>query len=292
MNLLKWLAKFIWAVMKDERGEPMSMAMALLYGSGIVGGSSLLGGLLGGEDEETQWNYPGQQKLGSSFVNLLKSKLGQRGTAYPNSFNIPQPGIEAQTESILSNKLGNLPKAEDYKAKVEASKTQQIAREKERAADTMEEEKNMYNRLGLVSSSPWLGRAGELGEESLGRQKDIETGMDIYGLEYGLNADKVTNEIANQYLTQGQVLGQAQRGYEKYPIEMNYSDWLRQEEEPYKWAGLTSGFLGGNPPTMTSQPNLWSNLATTGQDIGSLLMMYGLLGGGGGKTAAPKLTTV
>lgn len=273
--------KLFLRILKDERGIDPILGAGL-----IMGGSTLLGGLLGKQKTTVQEPYSGYYGMMGDVSEQIRQRIGQPGAAYTGGFDIPQPEVERATEETILGRLGDLPEARSYEEKLEASKTQQITREKERAAEQMAEEAEMYNRLGLVSSTPWLGRAGELGEESLGRQRDIETGMDIYGLEYGMSADKLAADIANMWTTQGSVLGGAQRGYEQYPIQMAYEDWKRQQDEPYKWASLGMG--GQMQPSYTQEPNIWSQVGQTGQDIGSLLMMQQLLAGGG-KTATPKL---
>jgi|SRR3990167_124908 len=265
------MLKFLLKLFKDEKGT-VWWQDAL-----ISAGSTALAESMKGEDEYKRLEpYSDYESMMSNVARQIGQRVGQPGAQYTGSFNIPQPGIEAQTERILGEKLGNLPSAASYKQQVEASKTQQIAREKERAGEQKTEEEGMYNRLGLVSSTPWMARAGELGEESLGRQKDIETGMDVYGLEYGLQADELANRIANQYLSQGQILGQAQRGYGQYPLQMNYDDWVRSQNEPYKWAGLASGM---KQEPVYQEPEIGMGQMLTESTIKALPYLLMLLGG-------------
>ena len=59
----KWSVISIWTLslllgcfLKDACAEPLSTAMALIYGSGIATGGSILGGLLGSGDDEEEWS--------------------------------------------------------------------------------------------------------------------------------------------------------------------------------------------------------------------------------------------
>jgi len=273
---MKKLFKLLFEILRDERG-----GLPLIAGA-VLGGSTLLGGLLGKNKKKTEV-YDPYAALRGDYQTYLQGKLG---TSTPYSYNpefeLEQPQVESAAESTILNRLGNLPSAEEYKGKVEASKTQQIAREKERAFKQQEEEKNMYNRLGLVSSTPWMTRAGELGEESLGRQRDIESGMDIYGLEYGLQADELANQIAGQWTGLGTTLGSAQRGYEGYAQQMSMEDLQRMINEEQQYSQMSGSLLGSYAPQVTTsyEPNTWAQLAGTGQDIGKMMLLSSILGGG------------
>lgn len=267
------MLRLLLMILKDEEG--ILPAVALGKGAGLVGGGALMSSLLGENKQEV---YDPYGDLRGDYQTWLKKQIGQATPyQYNPDFELPQPGIEVQTEGVISNRLGNLPKAQDYTSKVEAAKTQALTREKDAAVQQQEEEKNMYNRLGLASSTPWMERAGELGDESLMRQGDITSGYDMYGLNYGLQADQLVNDIINQSITQGQTLGQAQRGYEQFPITMSEQDIARMAQEKQGYASITASLLGANPPQVTNRPNAWSQLGGASMDIGSMMIMAGLL---------------
>lgn len=267
------LALLLWKILRDERGIAPVVA-----GAAILGGSSLLGSIFGKKKQSTYDPYAG---LRGDWQTWLRGKLGTSTPyEYDPAFALEQPPVEKAAESTILGRLGKLPTAEEYKGKVEASKAQQIAREKERAETQRLEEQEMYNRLGLVSSTPWMTRTGELGEESLGRQRDIETGMDIFGLGYGLEAERAMSDIGAQWTGLGGVLGAQQRGYQQWPMQMSMADIERMIAEEMGYGQLAGSILGGTPPQVSYTPNIWQNLGTTGQDIGSLMLLYGLLGQG------------
>jgi hypothetical protein len=272
-EMKNWL-KLFFAILKDERGIwPWVIPAAISAGSAILGGMSKKGE----EEEEIYDPYAG---LRGDWTKWLEGKIGT-STPYQRNpaFDIQQPPVEEAAKSTILGRLGNLPTAEEYKGKVEASKTQQIAREKERAETQRLEEQDMYNRLGLVSSTPWMTRAGELGEESLGRQKDIETGMDIYGLEYGLGAEKTMSDIGAQWAGLGSVLGGQQAGYQKWGQQMSMNDLIRMIEEEMGYGQMAAGVLGGNPPertVTTAGDDIFSTLGGIGGNIGSQMLLKAL----------------
>ena len=279
--------KLLWAILKDKRGfEAGSAAGGALSGAATgsafgpigTGVGAVVGGLLGGfskkkEKEEIYDPYAAQRK---QYADYLSGKLGTSTPyEYNPSFDIEQPPVESAAEQTILGRLGNLPTAEEYKGKVEASKTQQIANERLRAEAQKEEESNMYNRLGLVSSTPWMTRAGELGEESLGRQKDIETGMDIWGLDYGLNAEKAMSDIGAQWTGLGSVLGGQQVGQQQWGQQMSMSDLERLLSEEMGYSGLMSSMLGQIAPerTVSNTPNTAMQLLGLLQNQGTSNML-------------------
>ena len=262
------------AILKDERGQWQAAIPAA-----VNLGSTLLGSMFGKKKkkEEIYDPYAAQR---SQYTNYLSSKLGTSTPySYNEEFTLDQPDVEKAAESTILGKLGNLPKAEDYKAKVEAAKQQDILREKNAAAEQQTEESNMYNRLGLVSSTPWMARAGELGEESLMRQGDISSGYDMYGLDYGLKADQLADEIARGWTGEGTVLGGAQRGYQQYGQQASEEDIKRMSDEEQNYAQLMQSLIGGQQPVseVSNTPNTLMQLTgmlqnpTTASDIATLL---------------------
>ena len=265
------IIKFLVELYKDEFG----IAPALLAGLGV--GAMGVGGLMsafGGDDEEIYDPYATQR---GQYVDYLTKKLGQRTPyQYNSAFTIPQPGIEKQTEDVVSKRLGSLPSANTYKEQVTAAKTQDIAREKLATEDQVTKERDMYNRLGLSSSTPWMSRAGEIGDESLMRQGDISSKYDMYGLDYNLKADQLANQIANNWTTQGQQLGSTQRLGSQFSTTASLQDLIRQIEEEQANNNAIGRFLGENPAERTLTPDILSQLGGTVSNIGSLGTMYGL----------------
>ena len=244
--------------------------------------------LFGGGEYETYDPYAEQRKKLSDY---LTGKLGTSTQYQPNpAFDIPQPDIEKQTESVVSKRLGSLPSAEEYKSKVEAAKTSEIEREKSAADEQVNKERDMYNRLGLASSTPWMSRAGELGEESLTRQGDISSKYDMYGLDYNLQADQLADQIAKGWTAQGQTLGTTQRAGSQFGAQMSLQDLIRQIEEEQGYSNQLGGFLGQNPATTEYSPGMGEQLLGVGADILPYLLMMGGLGAGTAGTAGTGLT--
>ena len=272
-NWMRLLVKII----KDERGWVWPLIAA-------GAGAYLSSQSKKGEEEESI--YDPYEALRGDWSKWMQGKLGTSTPyKYNEAFNLDQPGVEKAAESTIMGKLGNLPQAEEYKQKVEASKAQQIAREKERAGEQLGQEREMYNRLGLVSSTPFLSRAGELGDESLMRQGDIESAMDIYGLGYGLQSEDLMNQIAQGWTGAGMNLGAQQRGYQQYGQQMSMQDIMRMVEEEMGYGQQAAGLLGSNPPERTLTPDWLSQLGGSLTNIGSLGLSAGILGSGGGSTS-------
>lgn len=284
------MLKLFLEILRDQRafdtggatGGAMSGALAgSTFGlpGTIIGGIG--GGILGGfskkkKDEEIYDPYAAQR---GQYANYLSGKLGT-STPYAENpaFNIQQPAVESAAENVITGRLGNLPTAEDYKGKVETAKSQDILREKESAADQLKQEQDMYNRLGLASSSPWLGRAGELGEESLMRQGDISSGYDIFGLNYGLESEKAMSDIGAQWSGLGSALGGQQAGYQKFSKTASLQDLERQINEEMGYSNQMAGLLGqiGPERTVSNTPNTAAQLMSILQnkDFSTLLRSF------------------
>ena len=275
------MVRLFWEILKDEKGALLDWGLDWMAAKER-----------GAPPEIRDWEGVGDIKKRLSQNILGRIGGGARPYQRNAAFDVPQPGIEGQAEGVISKRLGQLPSAADYKAKVEAAKTQDIKREKDVAAEQKVEESNMYNRLGLVSSTPWMQRAGELGEESLTRQGDISSKYDMYGLNYGLEADKLTNDIINQYISQATGLGKTQRAGQQFGTTMSYNDLIRQltEEEAAgaaanKYLGMgavTPGQRYASDTTQWEQPNTYDWLSggvkEGGGDVMNILRMMGMGG--------------
>ena len=144
----------------------------------------------------------------------------------------------------------------------------------------------------MSSSSPYLAGSDELTRKQ-GQEYDVlEADVARQGIDQEMRATALAEEIANQYLSQGQVLGQAQRGYQQYGQKMSMADIERMVAEEMGYGEQAAGVLGGNPPQTYFKPNIWSQLASAGQGIGTSLISGGMmsggnvLGGGGAGTTA------
>lgn len=268
--------KLLLKLLKDERGL-FGIDDAVLAGSAIAGGSSLLGGLFGKKKEKT---YDPYAQLRSQYTNYLGGKLGTSTPyEYNDAFTIDQPAIEKQTESAISQGLGNLPQKRtdifDINQKYGAARKAQLGLQQE---EDVKKQKDMYNRLGLVSSTPGLQAETDLRYKQGLDKAAIDAEIAQQGIGQEMDAEKLYQDIANQYISQGQTLGQTQRGSQQYSQQMSESDIARMVAEEQAYSQQANSILGGNPPQVTYDPNIWAQLGQTGTDIGSLLAMYGILG--------------
>lgn len=261
--------------------DPLTIA---LIGGGLAGGGALLGGLAGKNKQKTIDPYAG---LRGKYQDYLSGKLGQvTPYEYNPAFELPQPEVEKAVESTVLGKLGNLPQVrtdiQDIGNRYYAAQKEQM---KERHATELEATKNMYNRLGLASSTPGLSAATDLGRKQAQEFGVLEADVARQGIDQEMRAQALAEDIANMYLTQGQQLGQLQRGYSQFPIQMSMADIERQIQEEQGYASLANSLLSGNPPEYYFEPNIWSKLGGTAQNIGTSMLTLGMSGGGGGTTA-------
>lgn len=269
------MLKLILRILKNEDG--LDPGVASLIGAGITGGSTILGGLFGKKKEKKVDPYA---PLRGDYQSYLQSKLGTSTPyEYNPSFELKQPEVESAIEGTILGKLGDLPQVEsDIKGIGEQYYGAQKERMQERHAEEQEATRNMYNRLGLYSSTPGLKAQSDLMRKQGQEFNVLEADIARQGIKDEMAALELANRIADQYISQGQILGGAQREYQKYPMEMSMKDIVRRTQEEQGYAGLASNLLGGNPPQYLYDPNIWSQLGTAGQDIGTLMMLYNLLG--------------
>ena len=268
MRLLNLLKK-LW---KDERG-----ITPLAIGAAIAGGGALAGSLFGKNKTKTEIYDPYALER-KKLKNYLSSKLGT-STAYADNpaFNLDQPEVEAETEKTILGGLRNLPQKRTdiqgiYGRYAEAEKASA------RAQQEIEQRKlaDRYNRLGLVSSTPGLQASTDLGRQHGIDLNLIESRIGKEGVQAEMDAERLAEDIANQYMTQGQVLGSRQRGYQQYSQGMSMDDIKRKLAEEQRWSGQLAGLIGQPTRIDTSEPNTWSKIGQVGMDIGTMLMLQGL----------------
>jgi len=276
MNLIK----FLWKIITDERG-----ITPLVAGAAILGGSSILGSVFGKKKKKEEIYDPYSAQRGQ-FTDYLGGRLGkQTPYTYNPEFELDQPEVERETEETI---LGKLRKPTDYVGANKDITERAYAARKARMQDTFAEEqtqlKDMYNRLGLVSSTPGLKAQTDLSRQQGLQLEDISAQLSYEDIAREMEAQKLADVSSQAWTGQGQVLGQQQRGYQQYGQQMSMEDLQRKLAEEQSYANMMGGLLSANPPerTVSYEPNIWSNLAGVGQDIGSQLMMSNILGNKGG----------
>ena len=281
------ILKLIKNIFNDESGIAGAAAAApvtaaaglnpLLLGGLLLGGGTLLGAL-GSPKKKTIDPYGG---LRTQYTDYLSGKLGTSTPFEANpAFDLPQPAVESEVEKGILGKLQNPPATSknimDISQKYyNARKTQLGERHEREVADT----NAMYNRLGLVSSSPGLKAVTDL-KETQGQEFDtLESELMQDSINKEIMSLTLGEDIYNKYLSQGQVLGQAQRGYSQFPIQQSEADIGRMTGEELSYASLAGSLIGGNPPQTYFQPGVLQKLGGGVSDIGSLIMMSKILGG-------------
>lgn len=272
------LLKLFWAVLRDEEGIAPLIAEAAI----LLGGSTLLGSLFG-KKKKNEEIYDPYADLREKYKGWLTGKLGT-STPYEDNpaFNLEQPAVEKATESTI---LGKLNTPETYKG-YSSDITNQLysarkARLGESFTDEMNKTKDMYNRLGLVSSTPGLTAQQDVAESQRLAEDDLSAQLMYEDITRELEAKKLADESLQGWTSQGQALGGAQRGYEEYAQQMSVADLERLLNEEMGYGREAGSILGSNPPerTVSYTPNIWAQLAQTGQNIGSTMLKKYLLGG-------------
>lgn len=270
------ILKILKSIMFDTKAI-FGVDDALLAGTAISAGGSVLGGLFG---KQKQSVYDPYADLRNQYKTYLSGKLG---TTTPYSYNDKftldtPPELQASSNTVLG-KLNNLPQTETdlFGVYDKYAKARQASAQEQQNKD-LKEQQNMYNRLGLSSSTPYLTDSAELRRKQ-GIDMDL-TNADIarQGVDATQKAYGINNDIAQSWVNSGNVLGQIKQEAQKYGINMSEDDIKRMITEEQGWASEAGGLLGGNPPQVSYSPNTAAQLGQGGQDIGSLLAMYSLLG--------------
>lgn len=259
--------------------------LPLAIAAGVSGGAGLLGGLLGKKKKSEEVYDPYAAQRGS-FMNYLGSK---QGTSTPYSYNpafeTDQPDVESAAQSTILGKLGN---PTDYgKNFKEISDNYYNAAKEKRAASAEEEVKStqdMYNRLGLVSSTPGLEAVGKVREQQRLDENALATELANNNIANEMTAQQYGDQSALNWTNAADVLGNQQRGYQQTAIGMSQDDINRMTDEELSYAQMMASILGANPPqrTVSYTPDTWSKvgqvLGGNSEGIGSVLSLLGKMG--------------
>jgi hypothetical protein len=253
--------KFIWKVLKGEGGG-FNLGKILSYGVDDMWKDALGDG----GETTTQDQYPDLRK---KLTDYLGQKIGTSTPyKYNDAFTIDQPEVEKQAESNILGYLKNpTTNVSDYgeatKKYSEANKaSREIAYEDER-----KKSQNMYNRLGLVSSTPGLSAMSDINRKQTAESNLFDSELMYKNLDRQLTAQGLDVNQLNAMLTQAGTLGQTQRSSQEYSQKMSLQDLIRQLQEEQGYTSDTLGLITGNAqPKTTYEPSTMEQLlATLGQ---------------------------
>lgn len=210
---------FLWGIFKDESG---------LWNFG----STIFSGLADKKAQEERGDMPEIQNWQN--VDQIKSSLssqilgalnGKSNYKYNPDFETDQPGVEAAAEKNILGYLNN-PKSNvnDYSDATKKYSDAMKASMAETYASEMDDTKNMYNRMGLVSSTPGLTAQGDVSRKQATEQNLFDSQLMYQNLDRQLQAQGLDINQMNDYLNQAQVLGQNQRGYQQNAITLSLAD--------------------------------------------------------------------
>ena len=254
-----------------------SINLSNLAGAGVMGLSSILGSVLGKNKSEI---YDPYAAIRADVQSYLKGKLGTSTPyEYNPAFNLDQPAVESAAEKSI---LGYLNKptsnVSDYSAATKKYSEDTKASMAASYADEMNKTKDMYNRLGLVSSTPGLTAQGDVAESQRLAQNQFDSELMYKNLDRELQAQGMDIGQLSDMLGKANVLGQNQVGRQQYGQQMSMQDILRKVAEASGYSGQAMGLATSEQPTNILTPNLWQNLSNTGNDVGSLMLMNSILG--------------
>lgn len=263
------LALLLWNILKDERGGLPLIA-------GAIGGGAVLGGLLGGKKKQTV--YDPYSQLRDQYKTYLGGKLGTSTPyEYNPEFTIDQPAVEKAAEGNILGYFQNPgTNVKDYAEATKKYSEAKRASMEETYNKERQDTKDMYNRLGLVSSTPGLTALQDVNRKQATEMNLFDSELMYNNLDHELQAMGLDANQLNSMLSQASVLGNTQREGQKYSQQMSLQDIIRQIEEEQNYAQMATSILGGTPPTVSYQPNFWDKLGTMGSDILGIALKAGV----------------
>jgi len=249
--------KFLWKLLKDERGGFFG---SLTKAPDWLGGgryTDMLG--LGGGSTEV---YDPYADLRKKWTDWTSSKLGTSTPYTQNSaFDIQQPAVEKAAESTILGKLNNpTSNVSDYSAATKQYSDAARASREQSAQDEITKSKDMYNRLGLVSSTPGLTAVGDINESQRVANDLFDSELMYKNLDRNLTAQGLDVSQLNSMLGQAGTLGQTQRSSQEYSQQMSLQDIIRKVQEGMGYGSQAASILGQTPPEQTYNPSLLEQL--------------------------------
>lgn len=269
--------RILWFLLKDERGiDPMTLA---LIGGGLMAGGTAIGA----------FSKPKQNTIdpfGELRRPLINYSLGKIGKSTPYQYNpefeIPKPEIESASEGRLMGAINEPRTAKQYSSDIT---DKYYKARKARLAESFNEERdetaNMYNRLGLVSSSPGFQAQTDIGERQRLAEDEISSGLMYEDIDRELEGTRQADAYNMANLGLGLNLGGAQRGYGQFGIQESMADIERKTQEEQAYANMIASLLIGSPPQTYFKPSTGQQIGQGLTNIGSLGLMAGLGGFGG-----------
>jgi hypothetical protein len=229
--------RLLWNILKDESG---------LWNFG----STIFSGLADKKAQEERgdipqiqnWQNTDQIKTALSG-QILGALNGKSNYKYNPAFETAQPEVEAAAQKNILGYLNNpTSNVGDYGEATKKYSDAMKASMAETYAKEMDDTKNMYNRLGLVSSTPGLTAQGDVSRKQATESNLFDSQLMYQNLDRQLQAQGMDVNQMNDYLNQAQVLGQNQRGYQQNAINLSLADQQQVENlaMQYLQAGAAS----------------------------------------------------
>lgn len=287
------MIKFLVRLWKDEDGFDTGgaaggAASGAMTGSAfgpvgtIVGGigGAILGGFSGKKKKEEVYDPYAAERL--QYKNYTSGNLGKTTPyTYNSAFDIEQPVVEKAAESTILGKLNNpTSNVSDYSAATKQYSDAYKASQQEIFDRERNQAKDMYNRLGLVSSTPGLTAQTDINKSQRIAADLSDADLMYKNLDRTLTAQGLDVNQLNSILSQASTLGQTQRQSQQFGQQMSMTDIERQMAEEDNRARLMSAMLGQILPerTVSYTPNTAAQLLGVVQNQGTGSALSSILG--------------
>jgi hypothetical protein len=216
--------RFLWGIFKDESGT-----MNLMAGAMSAYADQKAQKKRGDPPKVENWQNVDQIKSALSG-QILGGLNGKSNYKYNPAFETTQPEVEAEAQKNILGYLNNpTSNVGDYGEATKKYSDAMKASMAETYAKEMDDTKNMYNRLGLVSSTPGLTAQGDVSRKQATESNLFDSQLMYQNLDRQLQAQGMDVNQMNDYLNHAQVLGQNQRGYQQNAINLSMADQQQVE---------------------------------------------------------------
>lgn len=248
-------------ILKDEAGvAPLAIASA------VQAGGQILGGLFGKKKKKV---YDPLAQHRQQFNNILGQRLGINGDGYlqdyqdNSAFELDTPEVQNQAEQNILGRYKNLPQTTKNVSELSDKYYQTTkTRMRDRHQEELDQEKERYNRLGLLSSTPGLHAETQLGRRQADEFAQLESQLAYDSIDKEMAQIGLNEDIQSNLNTQAYTLGQAKKGDQQYQQTMSMDDLNRKTDDDLRYMALINSILSGNPAQVTTKENSASKLGS------------------------------
>jgi len=269
-------------ILLDERGSWGYVAVAVASTA-----ASYLGSKKRGKPDSVgdyDWTRTGEikDKLSQS---LLDRQANPTQYKYNPAFDIQQPAVESAAEKNILGYFDNPNKnVQDYSEATKKYSDAAKASREQSSQNEITKAKDMYNRLGLVSSTPGLTAVGDINESQRVANDLFDSELMYKNLDRQLSAQGLDVSQLNSMLGQAGNMSNTQRQGQEYSQQATMDDLNRQEVERNNTiqAMMTYLGIGTSSPLQQYQSRLFQWQQPNGWDWASTALKSGASAYAGG----------